>query len=151
MLVAMIDCLVEAELRTLISTLKRDGVVCVSSSSDICDIHDTLGQMSLHTIVIYGKQSMNIPFDDCPCIWLCLGPDVSKDAEEATSLYTLRQQDVHRKEKALQQGFRCMTYVQVLSFMANEQAKKHISNMNVKGKAADIMLRHVRKPTSYIP
>ena len=38
-----------------------------------------------------------------------------------------------------------MAYVDVLCFMANAQATQCVETMNVQGKAAEIMLRHVKR------
>lgn len=145
MLIAVVDCLVEAELATLVATLTRDGIVCLPSHTDICRIHETLAQQSLRPIVIYGPESMNIPVDDCPQIWLCCGPEVACDRQEATALYNVQHAELERKEKAMRCGFRCMAYVDVLCFMANAQATQCVKTMNVQGKAAEIMLRHVKR------
>lgn len=151
MLIAIIDCLVVAELQTLIDQLTRDGIVCVASNTDICWINDTLAGKSAQPIVIFGDESMHIPVDDCPRIWLCCGPEISTDENEAWAFHAINDPGIlERKHTAIKSGFRCMTYVDVLCFVANEQAKQCVKNMALDEKAANIVLRHVKKPTSYI-
>jgi hypothetical protein len=150
MLIATIDCLVQKELDILVQALHRDGIVCIPSNADICRIHETLGHQSASPIVIYGAESMNIPLDDCPRIWLCCGPTVSHDEAEAIEFHKVKREAFARKTRAMQCGFQKMTYVDVLCFAANEQAKTCVKTMNLDGRSADILLRHVKKPTSYI-
>ncbi len=150
MLIATIDCLVDTELRMLVQALTRDGIVCLPSDTDICNIHETLGKHRGTPIVIYGRESMDIPLDDCPRIWLCCGPTVSQDEAEAIDFHKVKEDAFVRKTRAMQCGFRRMTYVDVLCFAANEQAKTCVGTMNLDDKSADIFLRHVKKTTSYI-
>lgn len=151
MLIAIIDCLAPAELQTLVAHLTRDGIVCLSSDVDICRINRQVSEQSDKPIVIVGPDGLNIPFDDCPRIWLCCGPDVSFDEKEAKARYHVHDPEhLARKRQAIQCGFRCMSYVDVLSFVANEQAKQCVKNMELDKKAESIVLRHVKDTTSYI-
>lgn len=142
------DCLVAAELRCLVKTLEREGVCCLSSEEDLDKLHDAICQQSSQPIVIYGAASMEMPYDDCPRVWLCCGPETSLDIQEATALYgdtpELRE-GLRRREKAGRLDYRFLTYVDTLSFMANELARRCVQTMNLGEKAANIMLRHVKE------
>lgn len=151
MLVAIIDCLVQAELSTLIATLKQDGIRCIESATDIVDINRALERFSNDLVVIYGSKSMDLPFDDCHRIWLVCGCDAQNDQTEAAFLYgPVPPPTLARQQTALvHRSFRRMTYVQALCFFANQVAERHVHQMQLGSKEANIMLRHVRD-TSYI-
>ena len=147
MLAAILDCLVAAELKCLVDTLKREGVSCLSSEEDLDALHEAISQYSAKPIVIYGPSSMNIPYDDCPRVWLCCGPESSLDIQEARAFYgdtPELQEGLRRREKAERLGYRFMTYIDTMSFLANELARQCVKTMNLSEKAADIMLRHVK-------
>ena len=86
MLVAIVDCLVPCELHELVQTLERDNIRCLSTDSAdsyIDTLHDQIEAHMSEYIVIYGKRSIDLPYDDCPRLWLCCGPVLSHDLVHA--------------------------------------------------------------------
>lgn len=147
-LTAILDCLVSSELDIFINTLTRDGIRCLSSDTPLETLHDQLSTFTDQPIVIYGASSLQVPYDDCPRLWLCCGPEIQYDEQHATWL--LGNDDevrshLERREQAIRCGYKRVTYVDALSFMANVLATRCVDSMNLGNKAADIILRHVPK------
>ena len=154
MLVAIIDCLVSSELDILAKTLQRDGIQCVSSDESLELMHEKMSLYSSQPLVIYGTSSLQVPYDDCPRLWLCCGPEIEYDEQHAAWLLgndgDASNDDeladhLARREKAIRCGYTLVTYVDALSFMANVLATRCVDSMNLGNKAADIILRHVPK------
>lgn len=152
-LTAIMDCLVASELETLISTLRRDGIRCLSSETPLETLHEEISTYATQPIVIYGKSSLNVPYDDCPRLWLCCGPDNASDEKHATWLLGGESaaadygfaEHVERRQKAMRFGYKLISYVDALCFMANVLASQCVDSMKLGNKAAGIILRHVTK------
>lgn len=85
-LTAILDCLVSSELDIFIHTLTRDGIRCLSSDTPLETLHDQISTFNDQPIVIYGASSLQVPYDDCPRLWLCCGPEIQYDEQHATWL-----------------------------------------------------------------
>jgi hypothetical protein len=146
-LTAILDCLVPSELDIFINTLTRDGIRCLSSDTPLETLHEQISTFSDQPIVIYGASSLQVPYDDCPRLWLCCGPEIQYDEQQATCLLVPNDIGRHleRRERALRCGYKRVTYVDALSFMANVLATRCVDSMNHGKNAADIILRHVPK------
>lgn len=152
-LTAIVDCLVSSELDQLVQTLERDGIRCLSSDISLETLHDEIRKYASQPIVIYGASSLDVPCDDCPRLWLCCGPELESDIKHATFLLGGKDaaaaagfdQHVSRRDRALRSNCRLVSYVDMMSFMANALAKQCVHSMNIGDKAADIILRHVAK------
>ena len=144
MLTAIMDCLVQSELECLIKTLRRDGFLCLSADtwSD-----EEISKHLARPIVIYGPDSLHVPYDDCPRLWLCCGPEVDHDITQAPLRGTVTEDDLARRAAAVRCDYHFVTYVEALCFMADAVAKQNVHSMGMGDKAADIILRHVQKPT----
>lgn len=159
-LTAILDCLVSSELDVFINSLKRDGIRCLSSDTPLEILHEQISTFSNEPIVIYGASSLQVPYDDCPRLWLCCGPEIQYDEQQAT--WILQKNDdndndddggggkeirrhLERRERALRCGYKRVTYVDAQSFMANALASRCVDSMNLGKTAADIILRHVPK------
>lgn len=149
MLVAIVDCLVPQELACLVSSLTRDGILCLPAGSSIDVLHDTISTQTAVPIVIHGKDSLHVPYTDCPRLWLCCGPTTDDDIVHATTFWPhdVSDTDLRRREKAMCCAYERVTYVDALVFMADVVAKQCVSSMGVGERAAEIILRHVKKPS----
>jgi hypothetical protein len=154
-LTAIVDCLVSTELDHLIQTFERDGIRCLSSDLSLDALHDDIRKYAAQPIVIYGASSLEVPCDDCPRLWLCCGPelDTEHDVQHATLLLggtdaaaaAGLDQHVLRRDRALRSNCKFVSYIDMMSFIANALAKQCVHSMNIGNKAADIILRHVTK------
>lgn len=148
MLTAILDCLVQSELECLVAALRRDGIVCLAADTPLDTLHDQLEKHAADPIVVYGPASLDVPYDDCPRLWLGCGPDPHvHDTEQALLRGPVTDQDMERRAKALRSDYELVSYVEALSFMANAVAKTCVNSMGLGEQAADILLRHARKPT----
>ena len=145
MLTAIMDCLVQTELAGLVTTLRRDGILCLPADTCIDILHDELGKHVTQPIVIYGAASLSVPYDDCPRLWLACGPSVDHDISHAPQLGTVTDGDLQRRTDALRADYQSVTYVEALCFMADAVAKQCVHSMGLGEKAADIVLRHVSR------
>lgn len=146
MLTCILDSLVEHELECLVSTLRRDGILCLPTSTPIDVLHDTISKNIDVPIIIYGPDSLHVPYTDCPRLWLCCGPRVQDDIAHATQYFSpLSNDDLVRRERAMCCDYLRVTHVDALVFMADTVAKQCVHSMGVGGKAAEIILRHVKK------
>lgn len=169
MLVAIVDCIDETELKTLVTTLERDGFICLSCDQEsIEDIHNNIRNWKSVPVLIYGARSIDLPYDDCERLWLGCGPqgyDERKDERFACMLEAWRassdvslaefsanfdmdehqesetfKEAVRRRDTALRSGFRLSCFVQATSFAATFLATQ---KFNIADSAAqDILLRH---------
>jgi hypothetical protein len=147
MLTAIMDCLVQSELECFIKTLRRDGFLCLSADTSIDTLHDDICQHSARPIVIYGPDSLHVPYDDCPRLWLCCGPEVDHDMTQAPLRGAVTEDDLARRATAVRSDYHFVTYVEAMCIMADAVAKQNVNSMGMGDKAADIILRHVQKPT----
>lgn len=173
-LVAIVDSLVSTELEALVTILRRDGFVCLSSALPLEDLHNTVETKRAQPIVIYGDRSMDVPYDDCSRIWLCCGPTADNDVSHAAALHYYLKKDtatsfadfahtfdadaVHenapspmfaehlaRRQRAVQCDFHFMTFPRTLSFMAEAIAPERVESMGLEDGVRRIVLRHVTK------
>jgi hypothetical protein len=152
MLTAVLDSLADGEVAELVRVLTRDGFVCLSSTLPIDELHQQLSEYVDKPVVVYGEASVNLPLDDCPRLWIGCGPEggiPACDEQAAARLVPVEALNGHleRRALALRLGYQLVSFVEALSFMANVMAKKRVSAMGLESKAADIVLRHVRRTT----
>lgn len=171
-LVAVVDSLIPTELEALVTILRRDGFVCLSSALPLEELHAAVETKQAHPIVIYGDRSMDVPYDDCSRIWLCCGPtaDDDMDMAHAAALYdwdkstsfadfaythacvanapsssAVFAKRLARRQRAQQCDFRFMTFPKALSFMAEAIAPERVQSMGFEDGVRQVVLRHVTK------
>lgn len=142
MLVAIVDCLVERELDALVASLRRDGYICVPASTDLPEIDEALRKHLNEPVLLFGKESLRLPMNDCPMLWLCCGPETHRDDVEAAYLNRAPNDaaSLRRREQALAYGYRQVTFIDARCFLASFTA----DSMGMEGKAAEILLRHAK-------
>lgn len=147
MLTAIVDSLLSSELEVLVQALRRDGIRCLPSDTPLEELHGHLSSYANEPIVIYGVTTLEMPYDDCQRLWLCCGPEIQYDEQHASWFLgkPLEEKDVHRKEKAISYGYKLVSHIDALSFMANVLATNCVKSMHLGNKAKDIVLRHVTK------
>ena len=150
MLAAVLDSLADGEVAALVAILERDGFVCLSSAMPIDELHDKLSEHVEQPVVVYGEASVNLPLDDCPRLWVGCGPEggsADHDAKAAADLVGLDAlpAKLERRALALRLGYQLVSFVDAMAFMANVMAKKRVTAMGLESKAADIVLRHVKR------
>jgi hypothetical protein len=146
MLTAVLYCLVPSELDALVASLRLDGFVCVATATDLDEMDRILRRHVDQPIVLFGPESLRVPVDDCPRLWLCCGPEVDRDLDEAAFLLRgpVHPQALERRRQALALAYQCVTFVDARCFLANAVAKQCVASMGVEGKAAKIVLRHFK-------
>ncbi len=175
MLVAIVDCIDESELLTLVGILKRDGFTCLSCEHVSIDvIHDTIRDSKDIPVIIYGSRSIDLPYDDCERLWLGCGPqgyEAEYDERVAKMMEAWRASNepslatfgatfdvnkyqesetlannIRRRSAALRCGFRLCSFVETISFAATFLATQTVNTADQN--AQDILLRHVHvKPS----
>jgi len=143
MLVAILDCLVSCELQELVKGLEREGIRCLSASC-IDTLHQDIETYAAQPLVIYGEHSIDLPYDDCPRLWLCCGPEVSHDLVHAPRLGTVTNTDLERRAKAIRAEYRLLTFVQAQCFFADISGKQRVEKLGLGDKATDILLTRLR-------
>ena len=150
MLVAVLDSLADGEVAALVAVLQRDGFVCLPAGLPIDELHEKLSEHVEDPVVVYGETSVNLPLDDCPRLWVGCGPEGGSAEHDAAAAAAMVSADalpagLERRQLALRLGYQLVSFVEAMAFMANTMAQKRVSTMGLESKAADILLRHVKK------
>lgn len=125
MLIAIIDGLVPSELEALMSSLRLDGFICISTNTDITALNHLIAKHRNKPIVLFGEQSLQMPIDDCPRLWLCCGPEIQRDLDVAVHVVKgpIDPSALERRQQALGLSYQCLTYIDAVCFFANAVAK----------------------------